>query len=210
MKKFSLMAFIPFLISLAGPLTLVFLYAQALVFPEEHAGFIFRVGMATYVIEFLSIHSSGMLLGDFKDKKKKWSYRFFLLGVYAIFVFGSMAALHCWFIGLYFFASLCAKIFLSKSVKDNINQSQIAFSCINLIGCTFAVIPLAPVLKKMFPVSQALISEHAEGTGGLFVDTPQTLLVWGILYFFFTIVFNVVMFFKHTINAEKNTHFGES
>ncbi|MHC4882703.1 MAG: hypothetical protein ACYTEN_03850 [Planctomycetota bacterium] len=179
-------------------MTLIFLYAQALVRPEEHAEFIFRVGMATYLIEFLSIHSSGMLFGGFKDKKKKWFYRFFLLGIYAIFVFAFMAALHCWFIGIYFFASLCAKIFLSKSVKDNINQSQIAFSCINLLCSTFAVIPLAPLLKKLFPISQSIISEHAGGASGLFVDTPQTLLTWGILYFSLTIVFNFVMFFKHT------------
>ncbi len=203
MKNFRMIDFLSFLISLAGPATLIFLYAQALVRPEEYASFIFRVGMATYVIEFLSIHSSGMLFGNFKDKKKKWSYRFFLLGIYAIFVFGFMATLHCWFIGLYFFASLCAKIFLSKSVKDNINQSQIAFSCINLIGSTFMVIPLAPLLKKLFPISQSIISEHAGGASGLFVDTPQTLLTWGILYFSSTVVFNIIMFLKHTNHLEK-------
>jgi hypothetical protein len=205
MKKFSLMAFVSFLMSLFGPLTLVFLYAQALLRPEEHAAFIFRAGMAIYIIEFLSIHSSGMLSADHKSKKKRWFSRFALLGFYAIFTIGFMIGLDCLFIGLYFLLSLCAKLFISQSIKDDISRSQIAFSVINLIGCTFAVILLAPLLKKVFPVPHSVISQKSEGTSGLFVNTPQTLLAWGVLYFTFIIGFNSVMFYKSrrmTGNAE--------
>jgi hypothetical protein len=186
-----------------GPLTLVFLYTQALVFPEEHAGFIFRVGMAVYIIEFLSIHSSGMLLGVREVKQKKKVNRFFLLGLYAVFTIGFMFKLESWFIGLYFLLSLCAKVFMSRSVKDDINKSQIAFSAINLIGCTFIVVFLASLLKKAFPIPESVISQRAEGTSGLFVDTPQTLLVWGILYFCVTVVFNGILFMKHTDPSEQ-------
>lgn len=205
MKKFSVMAFISFLMSLFGPLTLVFIYTQALLRPEEHAAFIFRAGMAIYIIEFLSIHSSGMLLDDHKVKRKKKINRFFLLGFYAIFTIGFMFKLESGFIGLYFLISLCARLFLSQSIKDDISRSQIAFSICNLIGCTFAVILLAPLLKKMFPIPHSVIAQKSEGTSGLFVNTPQTLLVWGMLYFTFIIGFNSVMFYKcrrMTVKAE--------
>lgn len=204
MKNFRIIAFLSFLMSLIGPLMLIFLYAQALVRPQEHAAFIFRAGMATYVIEFLSIHSSGMLFADHKDKKKKRYHRFFLLGIYAIFTIGFMILLDCLFIGFYFLLSSCTKIFMSRSVEDDINKSQIAFSVINLLCSTFIVVGLASLLKKIFPVPESIISQHAEGTSGLFVDTPQTLLVWGILYFSFTVVFNVMMFFKHPPHADKD------
>lgn len=203
MKQFRITACLSFLISLTGPVTLIVLYAQALIAPEEHASFIFRAGMAIYIIEFLSIHSSGMLSADHKPNKKRWFYRLPLLGFYAIFTIGFMIRLDCLFIGLYFLLSLCAKIFMSRSVKDDINQSQIVFSIINLLACTFIVIPLASLLKKAFPVPASVISQHAKGTSGLFVDTPQTLLVWGILYFFSTVVFNIVMFLKHTGHTVK-------
>jgi hypothetical protein len=195
--------FLSLLISLIGPLTLIFLYAQALIRPQEHASFIFRAGAAIYIIEFLSIHSSGMLLKDHKDTPNKKIYGFFLLGFYAIFTVGFMASLNCWFIGIHFLLSLCTKIFMSRSVTDNINQSQIVFGVINLLCCTFIVVMLASVLKKAFPVPESIASLHVQGTSGLFVDIPQTLLAWGILYFSATVVFNVMMFFKHTPRTEK-------
>jgi hypothetical protein len=203
MRKFHIIAFLSFLISLVGPLTLIFLYAQALIRPQGHASFIFQAGMATYIIEFLSIHSSGMLLGKHKDKRKKGLNQFFLFGFYVIFTVGLMVSLDCWFIGIYFILSLCAKVFMLRSVKDDINHSQIAFSAINLLGCTFVVAVLASFLKKAFPVPESIISQHVKGTSGLFVDIPQTLLAWGILYFSFAVVFNIIMFFKHTLHAEK-------
>jgi hypothetical protein len=203
MRKFSIIAFLSFSISLIGPLTLIFLYVQALIRPQGHASFMFQAGMATYIIEFLSIHSSGMLLAAHKDKQGKKFNRFFLLGLYAIFTVGFMVSLNCWFIGFYFLLSLCTKVFMSRSVEDDINTSQIAFSCINLLCCTFIVVVLASLLKKAFPVPESIISQHVKGTSGLFVDTPQTLLAWGILYFSFTVVFNIIMFSKHTPHAEK-------
>lgn len=203
MRKFSMIALVSFLISLTGPLTLVVFYAQALIKPEEHAEFIFSAGTATYIIEFLSIHSSGMLTGEHKVKHKKRPARFLLLAFYLIFIVGFMALLHCLFIGLYFIGSLCAKVFMSRSVKDDINKSQIAFSVINLLCSTFMVVALASLLKKAFPIPESIISQRIEGTSGLFVDTPQTLLMWGILYFSFTVIFNIIMFFKHTGHTEK-------
>lgn len=203
MKQFRITAFLSFLISLTGPVTLVALYAQALVRPEEHAAFIFRAGIATYIVEFLSIHSSGMLSGERKDKHKKKSDRFFLLGFYMIFIVGFMASLHCWFIGLYFILSLCTKVFMSQSVKDDINKSQIAFSAGNLLCCTLIVVALASFLRKAFPFPESILAQHPKGTSRLFVDTPQTLLAWGILYFSCTVVFNTIIFLKHTAQTEK-------
>ena len=197
-RKFSVSEFLSFLISLTGPLTLVVLYAQALIRPQDHASFIFRAGIAIYLIEFLSIHSSGMLLGARGTAHKKKPSRFFLLGLYAVFTLGFMVKLDSWFIGLSFLLSLCAKVFLSRSVREDITRPQIAFSAVNLLFCTFIVVLPALLLKKMFPIPQSLIAEHANGFSGLFVDTPQTLLVWGILYFAITVLFNMLMFFKHT------------
>ena len=203
MKKSRIIAFLSFLFSLIGPVTLTFLYAQALIEPQGHASFIFRAGIAIYLIEFLSIHSSGMLLQDNKVKREKKFNRLFLLGFYAIFAFGLMFKLNCWFIGLHFILSLCTKVFLSRSIEDDINRSQIAFSGINLLCCTVIVVVLASFLKKTFPIPESITSQHVKGSSGLFVDIPQTLLTWGTLYFFFTVVFNITMFFKHTTNTEK-------
>jgi len=208
MEKNRIIAFLSLLTSLIGPATLIFLYVQALICPQGQASFIFRAGMAIYIVEFLSIHSSGFLLEDNKVKqkqqqKKKKFNRLFLFVFYTIFIFGFMLKLNCWFIGLYFLLSLCAKLFMSRSVEDDINKPQIAFSCINLVGCTFIVVMLASSLKRAFPIPESIISQGIKGTSGLFVEIPQTLLVWGILYFFFTAVFNITMFFKHTPRAKE-------
>ncbi|MGI6271031.1 MAG: hypothetical protein ACOYLD_01630 [Anaerohalosphaeraceae bacterium] len=190
------------LASLVGPVTLLFLYSRALLQPQEHASFIQRAGIAIYIVEFLSIHSSGMLLQDAQPKRKKEANRLFLFAVYTVFIFGSMFKLRCWFIGLYFFLSLCTKVFLSRCVADDITRSQLAFGCLNFLGCTFIVIILAPVLRNAFPLPQSIAAQHPNHASGLFVDTPQALLTWGILYFLAVLVFNIVVFLKHTTIPE--------
>ena len=204
-KKFRITAYLSLLTSLIGPMTLIFLYSQALIRPQEHASFIFRAGMAIYIVEFLSIHSSGMLLQENKDKVKNKLIRSFLLGFYTIFIFAFMFMLTCLFIGLYFFLSLCTKVFMSRSVEDDINKSQIAFSIINLLCCTFIVVLLESFLEKAFPFPGSITSQQIKGSSGMFVDTPQTLLTWGILYFSFAFLFNIIMFFKHNPHTEKQS-----
>ena len=51
-----------------------------------------------------------------------------------------------------------------------------------LLGTTFAVGFAEPILK-VIPISSQITSQRTESVGGVFMDTPQTILVWGIIYY---------------------------
>jgi hypothetical protein len=197
-------SFASFLGSLIGLLVLVCLYARALIWPQEYAQFVFRMGMMIFVIEFISIHSSGILSGTKNNKLKdnNWNWakmpsKLFLICLYGLFVFASMFALQSWLIGIVFFISLSQKILINRFIEEKERKIQILFPVINLFASVFIAELIGPFLKSSFPISSEISSQWTKGTSGSWVETPQKLLAWGILYFSFTIAFNIFIYIRY-------------
>ena len=182
-----------FLGSVIGNLFLAWLFLRALVWPENHAVFIFRSGLMIYVAEFLTIHSAGMTQGPQDGKNSKGLGRFSLLGVYGLFIFLCAYGLKSWFIAIHFWVSLLSKVFFKRSAGRDMGHVLPAFATINLLASTFLVILLAPLLKSIFPMPLEVMAQRMPNSSGLFVDIPQTLLAWGVLYFTFTALFNIIV-----------------
>ena len=178
--------------SVFGNLFLGWLFLRALVWPEDHAQFIFRSGLMLYIAEFLSIHSSGMTQEPQGRNKNKGLGRISLLGLYGLFIFLCAYGLKSWFIAIHFWVSLLAKVFFKRSAARDMGHVPQAFATANLIASTFLVILLAPLLNSVCPIPPAVMEQRMPGSSGLFVDVPQTLLAWGVLYFTFTALFNII------------------
>lgn len=190
-------------ISLGGNIFLVSIFARALLSPLTHADFIFKTGMMLFVVEFLSIHSGGMLGAPVVEGQKKKALfirkmigipiTFFLLGFYALFVLVFGFALKSWFIPLFFLVSLMMKVFSNKVTH---NPFSSAISIILLIFSVMVVALTSPILQMLFPFPAEVLEQKMPNSSGLFIDAPQTLLVWGILYFSFTILADIILFWK--------------
>ena len=55
----------------APNLILVGLFYSALIRPVDFKGFIYKTGLMIYIIEFMSLHSSGMFFGAAQKKKTR-------------------------------------------------------------------------------------------------------------------------------------------
>lgn len=181
-----------FLGSVIGNLFMAWLFLRALVWPENHAQFIFRSGLMLYIAEFLTIHSAGMTEGPQDGKNSKGPGRIFPLGIYGLFIFLCAYGLKSWFIAIHFWVSLLSKLFFKRSAGRDMGHTLQAFGTMNLIASTFLVILLAPLLNSVFPMPPEVMAQRMPNSSGLFVDVPQTLLAWGVLYFTFTALFNII------------------
>ena len=200
LTKLSYKAYFSFIASILGPLGLIFLYAQALLQPEKHGEFIYKAGMALFMVEFITIHSTGTLLIDHgKQGIQKKSTKFFILGFYCLCILGFSFGLKTYFIGIYFIVSLCSKVFMGKIAKgEQAKQVKklLGITAINFLLATALTIPMASFLEKTFPIANSIRALKSDNSSGLFVDTPQTLMAWGIFYFSFTVILNLIVFYK--------------
>jgi hypothetical protein len=137
--------------------------------------------MFIFLTEFLSIHSSVLL-----SAPKKTLPKIFALIVYVIFVLIISFATHTYYPAIIFIFSLMAKLF--HSPRDNL---QLIGPTIIFMGSVFITIFASSTIKSTFVFSQQVLDQKTKGSSGLFVDTPQTLLVWGMLYYTGLIVFQV-------------------
>lgn len=211
-------------IAVAGNLSMAALYFYAFKSPGLYADFIFKTGMLIYLVEFLSIHSSGMAMG-FRRKttgagrveQKVISHfsvkaggggsnilrenpRATLFGMYLILVGGISLGLKNWFIPLQFAVSLVSKFYGGKASSD---PFKLGLMVILFIASTFAVVILAPLIGFLFPLPQEVLSHKLPGSSGLFIDTPQTLLAWGILYFASLATMEFALFWRRVIKSQE-------
>lgn len=200
-------------VSLAGNVFLGGLFFAALINPQNNAEFIFKTGMLLYLVEFLSIHSSGMAFGVRKkergDNDPKTIFRFAIRGLgknilqqnpkralvffYAIFVFSISFIFGNWYVPIYFFISLMTKFFGKKALQDD---SSAGLPILLFIASTFIAVFISPFLPKVFPFPQGLFQYRMPGSNGLFVNHPQILVVWGIIYFLSVSIAEIILFLK--------------
>jgi len=168
------------IIAAAFNIPIIAMFTYALLFPEQNTEFIFGFGVLIFLLELMNISSSGFALGP------KAGLAYVVLLFYAVFIgmfgfiFGNWAA-----IGL-FVASMVGR-FIQGIGRKNIDRKKIG----NEIGkqififliSVFVIIFLAPLWEIIFPFSAEVLAEKLPRSSGLFVEIPQTLLVWGISYY---------------------------
>jgi hypothetical protein len=172
---------------------IIFLFSRALVSPEDNINFIFNVGIFIFLTEFLSMHSAVM----FSNPKWNLLQKLFLLSVYLIFVLVGSYVTHSFYPGLIFALSLVAKSFYGS----NTNQYRLIFPAFIFMGTAFFSVIMASVITIVFPFPAAVLSQKDPNSSGVFVDQPQTLLVWGILYYIGLIAMEIWLL-KKTDNTQ--------
>jgi len=188
------------LLAIATNLFLAGLFYRALIRPVEFVDFIYRTGIMIFMIEFMSLHSSGMLFGAAREARQNGKRvmplkaKITLFIFYNIMVAGIAAATGQWLAALYFFASLVSKAFFSRSIDSQRRMAPVAAGIAMLLLSTFVVVFAAPLLSHWFPFPSEVRSARPAGQSGLFIDKPQTLMAWGVMYFSLITICEVIIF----------------
>lgn len=165
------------LYSVISYLFVVWIFLTAWLNPLQHLDFIYGTGVLIYLVEFFSIHSSGMLQPNGLKLHTK-----LLLGLfYVTFVGFAMTALtDNIYPLLIFIGSVSAKVFAPANRKP---ADDFTFYILLLLGTTFFTIIVFAPISGLLPLPEAVSLAKPATAGGMFTDQPQTLLFWGILYY---------------------------
>lgn len=154
---------------------IVYLFVSGLVNPESHINFIYNVGIFVFVTEFLSVHSAIML----SSPKWKFSQKAMLVGFYAFFVLAISLATNTFYPAILFMLSLAAKTF----GRPPQNQIQLIWPVVIFMCAVGLSVLFASAVSALFSFPPEVIAQKPAGSSGLFVEQPQSLLLWGILYY---------------------------
>ena len=195
-----------FILSVGGNFALAGLFLYALLDPISNVNFIVQVGIWLFIAEFLSIFVSGgagrrggrFRFGDIVSN----SIGFIVIALFA-FVFGFLF-LGSIFLPLIFMGSVLVKLFGKKTATDLPPSTMYAIPL--LLGSSLIVFLIGPEFwVHFFPFpedyNQYVPSDWAarqasDEISGEFVDRPQTMLAWGIIYFGIAATINLLYFLK--------------
>jgi len=183
-------------LSALGNIYLAGIFFWALIHPETSRDFIINTAILICMIEFLTIHSSGMLsgsyptLGDGEEwggqtdiifkwvKRFAFSWRFFLFCFYLIFVASLYFTFHNFYALFYFVISLLSKVFARTPGEES---EHIAFH----VGLFLLTMVIVSSLGGIFGGVHggSLMTCNGSKCSGLFIEVPWTILSWGILYY---------------------------
>lgn len=164
--------------SVIGWLVLAGVFFRALLNPFVYTDFIYDTSILLYVTEFLNIHASGMLQGA-SHQSGKQLYRPFLLLLYGFFIFIFFFVFKNTIMLIFFAVSLVSKVL---SYRTSADPHQSATRTMLLLGTTLPLVVLSPIIAFLFPFPAEFLALKPANTSGLFVEMPQVVLVWGILY----------------------------
>jgi hypothetical protein len=173
-----------------GNLIIIFPFAKALLDPLNNIEFIFNTAPLLFIVEFLSIHSAGMLLSN--SSKQMGKARYFLIPFYTLFALGMGLAVGNIYPPVVFLLSLVVKLTFHRATPEG--EVKIIVDAIVLVSTVFAVVIFADFLSSIFPFSNEVMRQKPTVSAGFFVDTPQTALIWGLLYYGLAIFFEVKRF----------------
>lgn len=182
MAKFD--ALTSLIISLIGNFSLSGVFLNVLLHPSKNAHFIANAGFFILFIEFLTICYS-LLLIKFApgiNVKKIFVFLFFLIFVLGIFSLSKDA-----FIVLFFLVSLVTKLFGRNAI---LNMSFATAVILSLLLSGLMAGMLSSLINSMFPFPEELLTQKPDS------QSPQTLMVWGLIYFFLTGIMEIVFFIK--------------
>lgn len=186
LKKSSLYLNLSLIMAVGGNLFIAGLFARALFEPLQHADFIFQTGLWVFLMELFSIFL-GAITFHFVLARKDLFWAIHTLIIFAgistmILGFGYFV-LHNIYIPGIFVVSFIAKGF---GKKPSLVGAWLIISVLTvlIIGPQFwlNLFPFPEELMQYAPLDAQ--ERHIRGEiAGEFVDRPQTLLVWGALYF---------------------------
>ena len=132
-------------IAMATNLFLVGLFCRALINPVGFTDFIYKTGIMIFVVEFMSLHSSGMFLGASQQEKNNgktaipFKGKILLMAFYTIMVVAFSAGTGQWMPALYFFISLVGKATFSRTIDAQKRLAPVAAGIAMLLLSTFIV-----------------------------------------------------------------------
>lgn len=211
------------IISVGGNLSLAFLFARALLFPLEHLEFVLNTGMLLFLIEFLSIHSSGMAMGIANQEKEPKERdpriifsssvkgfgtqgfrtpgprqtKIILIAVYAAFTVAFGFALKNAVLPLVFFVGLIAKFFGQRlsGVSGDEHPGRVERFGISVVLLIFLAF-FVTIFSPFLAMLFPFPSEVRPSGSGSWVDFPQSPIVWGALYYFSLAVIDAAFYLK--------------
>lgn len=212
-KKFGNSEFVPtsqsqkitlaLILSLVGNLFLASLFLRALLNPIAHVNFIVQTGIWLFLVEFFSI-----FVGEFDAKSIRFGFASILSTSFMFIIIAIFALAFGWlFLGniylpLIFLCSTLAKIFGKQAAPG---QSYREYSILLLLGSTLIVFMIGlefwvnlfpfPDFNQFMPLDWTERIERGE-ISGEFVERPQTMLVWGVIYFMLAAVIELALFKK--------------
>lgn len=198
-------------LSLGGNLLLAGVFLRALLNPIAHVGFIVQTGIWIFLVEFFSIFVSGF------DRKSiqigfagiaATAFMFFAIALFA-FAFGWLFLGNI-YLPLIFLGSTLAKIFGKRAVPG---ASAYGYAIPLLVGSTAVVFLIGPEFwVNLFPFPENFYQyqpadwveriEHGD-ISGEFVERPQTMLVWGIIYFVSAAIIELTLYRRSPIITER-------
>lgn len=170
--------------------------------PVYFKDFIYKTGIMIFMIEFMSLHSSGMFFGaaqkEGKTGKKVMTLKvkIVMFAFYNVIVITFASATGQWLAALYFVISLASKAIYSRSIDAEQRLAPVAAGIAMLLLSTCLVIFGAQFLANWFPFPPEVTSARPSGQSGLFIDTPQTLMAWGMIYFSLMTLCELMIFRK--------------
>ncbi len=151
-------------------------FIHALFKPRYNIDFIYDTSVMLFIAEFLSIHSSGMLGGvSNKNIKAKIALFFF----YILFVVMLLATTKSPQLFYFLTVSFITKFFIHRNTSAT---EAFVKPFLVLLGTTFFVIFASSIIKIIIPIPDYVLMQKPSNISGLFVEVPQTILVWGIIY----------------------------
>lgn len=176
---------------------LIGLFVSALRNPLANADFIFRIGPLLYLVEFLSLVATGTMLAGKATRHLSLGhatfYRYFPVGALVIFSIMLVWVFGDWYIPAIFIASVAAKYFWTRT---SVHEGLLALSVVLLLVLLLATFFAFRILERIFPFPSELWDFQPEISGGAFGASPQTLLVWGALYYGILFSVETMLFFN--------------
>lgn len=158
-------------------------FIQAIIWPTQNINFIYKTSVAIMIVEFLTLHSSLMLFGykngGIKTKGGKNIGILPIFAAYMLMLYTTSVSLKSYIIFATAAFSFAIKFFIDRQSPDPLRQIK---STVAYMSSIFTVILFSFLLPFLIPLPQEVFLAKPLNTSGLFVDTPQTILVWGILY----------------------------
>lgn len=195
---------ISFALSLAGNIFLAGIFVSSLLHPEIKSLF-YQTGAFMYIMEFLSIHSSGIAFGirkhEHQNSQQKFAnffsvpglknflrtnQKFSLVFFYTLFATGIGIIASAWYVPLYFFVSIAIKFFGKKALGDEL---RIGLPVLLFIMATIISFIILPFFTKIF----------SYGAKSVLTDSSGAFMAWGIVYFVSLSFAEIVLFIKKSL-----------
>lgn len=189
------------ILSLGSNIFLAGWFLLALLNPVSYVDFIVQTGIWLFLVEFLSIFVGGMGKVRFRFAEiLSTAIGFVTVAIFAI-VFGWLF-LGSIYLPIIFLGSIIAKIFGWQAMSG---QSYRDYSIPLILGSLLVVFfifgpefwvklfPFPENLNQYMPEDWVARQESGE-ISGEFVDRPQTMLAWGVIYFSLAAVIELFLF----------------